>query len=139
MTVYDKAKYHYDGDFPRELDEFQAYVHTGFFLGWLVDRDMYSESFATNLEESIAEFKARALTGPQLYKKAAGVLAADMLNETGIAFADRHYDSYLLDYSYYVNHEDAESLYHVADTWEHYEMIREQLDDIYEDWKNADN
>lgn len=139
MTVYDKAKYHYNGDFPSDLDEFQAYVHTGFFLGWLVDHNLYSESFAQNYETWIAQFKARKLTGPQLYKKAAGVLAADMLNETGIAFADRYYDSYLLDYSYYVNHEDAESLYHVADTWEHYEMIQEQLDDIYEDWKNDNN
>jgi len=37
--VYDKAKYHLDGVFPAE----QSFIHTGMFLGWVLDRDLYSE------------------------------------------------------------------------------------------------
>src|SRR5262245_8270187 len=33
IDVYDKAKWHFGGDFPEELDEFQGYIHTGMFLG----------------------------------------------------------------------------------------------------------
>ncbi|MFB6365288.1 hypothetical protein ACFCP7_14625 [Paenibacillus elgii] len=32
MYVFDKAKWHYEGDFPQELDIFQAYVPTGMFV-----------------------------------------------------------------------------------------------------------
>src|SRR5262245_20687641 len=32
--VYDKAKYHYDGDYPKGLPRPQAFVHTGMLIGW---------------------------------------------------------------------------------------------------------
>jgi hypothetical protein len=31
LQVYDKAKWHYDGDFPNELDVSHGFVHTGIF------------------------------------------------------------------------------------------------------------
>jgi hypothetical protein len=31
--VYDKAKYHYQGDFPNDISIDQSFVHTGMFLG----------------------------------------------------------------------------------------------------------
>ena len=44
-SVYDKAKWHFQGDFPKELDDHQAYVHTGIFLGWFIDHDFVSTQF----------------------------------------------------------------------------------------------
>jgi len=134
MTVYDKAKYHYDGDFPAELSHDQAYVHIGFFLGWLVDKGLCSNEFLDKYRTDVEAFKARKLLSSQLCQKTAGVLAADMLNDEGNAFAERGYESYLSDYLFFVNHDDAESVYHVPDTWENYEMIQEQLDIKYEMW-----
>src|ERR1700754_3717545 len=32
LEVFDKAKWHFGGDFPEDLDAFQGYVHTGMFL-----------------------------------------------------------------------------------------------------------
>ena len=32
-VVYDKAKYHYGGDFPEDLPDEQAFVHTDLYLG----------------------------------------------------------------------------------------------------------
>src|SRR4051794_15432306 len=43
--VYDKAKYHYDGDFPKGLPRKQAFVHTGMFIGWLIDHGMIADEF----------------------------------------------------------------------------------------------
>ncbi|WP_240927621.1 hypothetical protein [Paenibacillus thiaminolyticus] len=38
LVVYDKAEWHYEGEFPQELDIFQAYVPTGmFFVGWVLN------------------------------------------------------------------------------------------------------
>lgn len=134
MTVYDKAKYHYNGDFPEGLSHDQAYVHIGFFLGWLIERNLCSTEFIDRYTETVEAFKARKLLCSQLCKKTAGVLAADMLSEEGNAFAEKGYESYLSDYLYFVNHEDAESVYEVEDNWEHYEMVRDELDISYEMW-----
>lgn len=41
--IYDKAKYHYEGDFPQELPMEQAFVHTGMFLGWVIDNNLFKE------------------------------------------------------------------------------------------------
>ena len=43
--VYDKAEYHYDGEFPADLPIEQAFVHTGMFLGWIVYHHLYSDWF----------------------------------------------------------------------------------------------
>ncbi|MFF2480397.1 hypothetical protein [Paenibacillus sp. NPDC058071] len=134
MTVYDKAKYHYDNDFPPQLSQDQAYVHIGFFLGWLIEKELCSEEFLEDYEEEIKAFKARELLSSRLFKMAAGVLASDMLNEEGNAFAASKYDSYMSDYLYILNQEDAESSYHVPDTWENYKLICEELDIVYEMW-----
>ena len=40
--VYDKAEYHFGGQWPDGLPEEQAYVHTGMFLGWLMQRGLVS-------------------------------------------------------------------------------------------------
>ena len=49
--VYDKAKYHYDGNYPKDLPEKKAFVHTGMFLGWIIDQGLYSEEFAQEAEK----------------------------------------------------------------------------------------
>jgi hypothetical protein len=52
--VYDKAKWHFDGDFPKELDDFQGYVHTGMFLGWLVDNGLKVRKGISDIYKSLA-------------------------------------------------------------------------------------
>ncbi len=90
-TVYDKAKYHYEGDFPTDLPREQAYVFTGFFLGWIEDHDMYSVDAFNHYSRHIEDFKQRKLTSSQLYRQLGGVLATDLLNEEGNKFANYYY------------------------------------------------
>jgi hypothetical protein len=48
--VYDKAKYHYGGQFPPDQTMEQALVHTGMYLGWVIDAGLYSEEFSHDQE-----------------------------------------------------------------------------------------
>lgn len=135
--VYDKAKYHYDGDFPKGLQRKQAFVHTGMFIGWLIEHDMIAKEF---LDETQG-FRERKLTGAQVYKAWDGCLTSDVLTDEGNAFAKYYYDGaggqggpYFEDYGVALVG-DLPSLYHVKDTWENYDTIRKQIDQRYEDWK----
>jgi hypothetical protein len=132
--VYDKAKYHYDGDYPKELSRQQAFVHTGMFVGWLVEHDMIAKEFLAETEG----FKERTVTGPEIYKAWDGCLTSDILTDEGNRFAVDYFDfergEFLNDYQEVLAN-DLPSLYHVKDTWENYEILRERIDSRYEAWK----
>ncbi|WP_295654573.1 hypothetical protein [uncultured Mucilaginibacter sp.] len=131
MQVYDKAKWHFQGDFPQELDEFQGYVHTGFFLGCMIDNDLVSEQFIEDNPEEIAKFKKRELTGPQVFETCCdGVLTIEDINEKGNRFGMHYYNTneeYINDYIN-VLVVNRPSVYHVEDTWENYFLIKEVFD-----------
>lgn len=73
-VIYDKAKYHYNGDFPEDLPIEQAYVHTGMFLGWIIENNLYSKAFEEKSQDDINKFKLRQITGTQIYMKWGGCL-----------------------------------------------------------------
>jgi hypothetical protein len=132
--VYDKAKYHYDGDYPKELSRKQAFVHTGMFVGWLIDHDMIADDF---LEETKG-FKERKITGAQIYEAWDGSLSSQMLTEEGNRFASDYFDiergKFLNDYDA-VLVKDLPSQYYVIDTWENYELIKQKIDQRFNTWK----
>jgi hypothetical protein len=135
--VYDKAEYHYDGDFPKGLPRKQAFVHTGMFVGWLIEHDMIAGGF---LEETDG-FKERKKTGAQIYKAWDGSLTSDVLTDAGNAFAKYYYGGadgnggpYFDDYEATLT-AGLPGLYHVKDTWENYDTIKQKIDQRYEAWK----
>lgn len=137
-VVYDKAKYHSGGDFPADLSEAQALVHTGLYLGWLIERRLYSDEFADYAAGDIAAFRARERTGPQVYELCDGALVDDMLSTEGNAFSQAYFDfergRYLADYQELLGN-GLPSLYHVLDTWDNYERLKVRLDQRYGEWK----
>jgi hypothetical protein len=72
-TVFDKAKWHNQGKFPEDIDNAQAFVHTGLFLGWVIESGLHSDEFAADYKNEIRRFKARRMTGPGVYRAADGV------------------------------------------------------------------
>lgn len=68
VDVYDKAKWHFSQNFPEGLDDFQGYVHTGMYLGWLIDKGLVSETFRRDHDDKIEQFRSRQLTGAQLFE-----------------------------------------------------------------------
>lgn len=138
--VYDKAKYHYDGNFPDGLPHKQAFVHTGLFLGWLADHHLLSEEMEEDGEEELERFRRRQITGPELFEYWDGALVADMLTEEGNAFAYEYFEfkhgTYLEDYDQLLS-ADLPTMYHVQDTWENYERLRQRIDQRYREWKQS--
>lgn len=137
-VVYDKAKYHYGGEYPEDLPNDQAFVHTGMFLGWLIDAGLTSQDFDRETSEGIRDFRDRKLTGPGVYQEWDGCLVDDMLSEEGNRFAAAYFDfevgEYLNDYLELLG-EDLPSLYHVDDTWENYDLLKARIDQRYRDWQ----
>src|SRR4051794_15077916 len=127
--VYDKAKYHYDGEFPAELDIEQAFIHTGMFLGWLIDQDLCSEWFKKELDGYISAFKAREITGRKVFEACDGVLMDEMLSEEGNHFAQQYFDfergAYLRNYEELLG-KGLPTMYHVADSWPNYEKLKKR-------------
>ena len=139
--VYDKAKYHYGGNYPDDLPKEQAFVHTGMFLGWILDNDLYDSDFWQNEAGYIASFKAREMTGAKVYGYACdGALVDELLNAEGNAFARQYFDfehgKYVDDYDEVLG-DDLPSLYHVEDTWENYERIARRISARFAEWKQT--
>jgi hypothetical protein len=138
--VYDKAKYHYDGNFPKDLPIEQGFVHTGMFLGWILENDLYNQDFfqEIGLTDAVARFKKREITGTKVYEELDGSLTDEDLNEEGNKFAQFYFDfskgEYQHDYArVFVG--DLPSIYDVQDTWENYDKISRVITERYEKWK----
>jgi hypothetical protein len=138
FIVFDKAKWHFEGDFPSDLSTDQAFVHTGMFVGWIIDAELYNEDFADDFENEIRRFKSRKLTGPGVYRSADGVFAEDMLSKEGLAFAQAYFDfdkgRYLEDYEKMLV-AGLPSMYHVQDSWDNYDRLKPQIDKRFAAWK----
>lgn len=138
-VIYDKAKYYFD-DLPEDLPIEQAYVHTGMFLGWIIENNLFSIAFEEKSKDDINRFKHRQITGTQIYMNWGGVFADDMLNDEGNQFAMYYFNTdnrwkYMNDYMD-VFVDAGETLYHVQDTWENYFELKEEIDYSYMFWKN---
>ncbi|HPQ71828.1 MAG TPA: hypothetical protein PKW95_22070 [bacterium] len=138
--AYDKAKWHYGGEFPEDLDDYQGFVHTGMFLGWLMENDLVSDFFKSEGLDCLQRFLARESTGAQIYEEWDGVLTSEMLSDLGNAFAQDYYDitagGYMADYETTLC-KGLPTTYHVRDTWENYEKIKQVIDRRYQAWRAA--
>ncbi len=73
LRVYDKLKWHEDGD-----------TSAGFFLGWAAKRDLLSDDIAP---KDARGAKAGKMSGLSLLEVYGGSLASDLLSDEGNAFA----------------------------------------------------
>ena len=137
-VVYDKAKYHYEGKFPKDLPIEQAYVHTGMFLGWIIDANLHSKELQDECAQQIELFRKRKLSPVKIYVWWDGVLTDEMLNDEGNKFAHYYFDfskgKFPTDYDEVLCAE-VPTLYHVRDTWENYNKLKKRIDSRYEEWK----
>lgn len=134
--VYDKAKWHYGGNFRKDLEDHQGFVHTGMFVGWLIDHDMISEEFAPET----ARFRSGELTGAKVYELWDGVLVDDMLTDEGNRFAQAYFDfetgQYINDYGEILSR-GLPTMYHVQDTRANYERLKQRINQRYDVWKKS--
>ena len=137
-VVYDKAKYHYEGEYPEDLLDSQAFVHTGMYVGWLLDHEMILDEFLEFSEKSIAKFRKRKLSPVSIYQEWDGCLIDDMLTPAGNEFSSYYFDletgRYFRDYEALLAR-DLPTLYHPKFTWDAYDRVCEMIDARYAEWK----
>jgi len=152
MSKYDDASWHYGGDFPEELPEKNGATHTGMFLNWCIERNLVSEEFQEDAEEEIEKLKRREITGAEfIINSMDGKFSEHDLNDLGNAFAKDYYvdetdfgnrfSSFATDY---INLFDSiaeesdfeyETFYHIEDTYENYDLMKQIMDHRFEEWK----
>lgn len=137
--IYDRADWHYTGDYPRDLPPQNGGTHIGFFFSWAVHHQLESEQLAQSDPEALAAIRARQLGGREfLARHCGGQLGESELNATGNAFAHDYYDSelYFKDYAETLA-AGCPSLYHVDDTWANYDVMAPVIAGRFEAWKKA--
>jgi hypothetical protein len=137
---YDRADWHYGGNFPKDLPQENGGTHIGMFLAWIIMNDLEGEEHKEDCPESLAAVRARLMTGRQFFfRECDGKFWETDLNEEGKAFAEHYYVGaerlYLKDYAQVF--QDAVTLYHVADSWENYDRIARIITERFEEWKET--
>ncbi|WP_211231575.1 hypothetical protein [Eisenibacter elegans] len=135
--VYDRADWHFLGQFPTDLPIEQAHVHIGLFMGWLIDQELTGVDWEDELHW-LARFKRREVSCALLSALWDGTLHEGLLNDTANAFAAYYYQNGL----YYQDYldilcQELPSMYHTADTWENYERLRQRLNERYAAWSEG--
>ena len=135
-TIYDNAKTHFLGNFPESLPIEQAYVHIGMYLGWIIEKELYSEFFEEEAEIQIFRFRRREISCTILSEIWDGYLGFELFNREGNMFTYYYYGGglYRGDYDEILV-KNLPSIYHVDDSWENYEKITNRIDMRYSDWK----
>jgi len=134
-TTYDNAKTHFLGNFPPNLPIEQAYVHIGIYLGWVIEKGLYSEYFEDEAYNQIFRFKRREISCTILSELWDGYLGYELFNHTGNLFTYYYYGGGLYHSDYQtILVKNLPSIYHVNDSWGNYEHIKSCIDLRWQDW-----
>ena len=136
--IIDDAKEHFRRGFSVMLPMENAFMHIGVFLGWVIERELYSELFADEGDTQIFRFLNQNLSCVLLGTVWDGCVSYEQLNEEGKAFAKDYYQGgqYLIDYKETLA-KNKKSMFQVKDNRMSYEKMRDVLDARYNEWKKA--
>ncbi len=135
-SIYDSAKSHFLGNFPKALPIEQAYVHIGIYLGWVVDHELYSEYFEDETGVQIYRFKNKEISCTILSEVWDGYLGHELFSEEGNLFTYYYYGSgiYHKDYQTLLA-ADLPSIYYVRDDWDTFEKMSAKIEARFEEWQ----
>jgi hypothetical protein len=139
---YDRADWHYGGNFPPDLPPEAGGTHIGMFLAWAINNHLEGEIHHED-EDGLAALEAvrsRQMTGREfLFRQCDEKFWDQDLNEEGNEFALEYYTP---DKALYISDYESTlgvgllSLYHVADTWENYDKIAPVISRRFMKWKS---
>ena len=140
--AYDRADWHYGGDYPEGLPPENGGTHIGMFLAWAIMNGLEGEFHRQESPASVAAVRARQMTGRQfLFKECDEKFWDEDLSDEGNAFAKYYYDGTEGNASrYFEDYEaalvgDLPTLYHVEDNWQNYDKIAAVISRRFEEWK----
>jgi hypothetical protein len=134
-TVYDKAKWHSEGNFPKDAPAENGGTHIGIFLAWAICHDLVSDDLRSDAAAGLAAVRDRRITGRTfLFRHLDGVLSEGDLNEEGNAFAQHYYKKYMGEFDRIVR-KQFPTAYHIGDLWKNYDAIAKIIDKRYAEWR----
>ena len=139
FEVFDKAKWHLNENFPLELSSYQAYIHTGLYIGWLIKNKLISREFEIQNSGEITRFIQGEISPVRLYHdQMDGVFTSNDVNLEGYNFTKSYFDfengQYLTDYENALA-QNLPSLFNVEDTKNNFQIISALIDNNYKNWK----
>jgi hypothetical protein len=135
--AYDKAKWHCDGDFPKDAPPENGGTHIGMFLAWTILHDMLSNELISDASADVTAVRERQMTGRTfLFRHLDGVLSEEDLNDHGNAFAKHYYKKYMAEFDRIVRRQFP-TAYHIGDLWKNYDAISKVIDRRYAEWRSA--
>lgn len=134
--IIDDAKEHFRRGFSVMLPMENAFMHIGVFLGWVIERELYSDLFADEGDTQIFRFLNHNLSCVLLGTVWDGCVSYEQLNKEGLDFAIDYYEAgqYLIDYKETLA-KHKKSLFQVKDNRINYERMRDVLDQRFKEWK----
>jgi len=135
----DDASWHYGGDFPSDLPQKASATHIGMFFAWASERGLLDDQADMfELSEVNAAVVARSSSPGEIFIRSCDEkLITDDFTAEGAAFAALYYGNpYYSDLSD-VLPENLPSLYHMADSWETFDLLRPVVDQRFDEWKRG--
>jgi len=134
--AYDRADWHYGGDFPADLPTEAGATHIGLFLAWAIHRGLVGDFHRNESSDAVAAVTRRDMSGGQfLIQECDEKFWEEDLSDEGNAFAREYYaDGYFADYVETLA-EELPSIYHVADTWANFDRLAPVLDQRLQQWR----
>ncbi len=136
--VFDKAKYHFDSINEAELNEEQAYVHTGLFFAWIIKNDLYSEFLLEESKDEVEQTKSEKISPSKLYMNWDGVFIGELLNKVGFNFTMDYFEfdkgKYVNDYEETLSSDNDPDIFRVKNNWENYHKLAKVIDNRFKKW-----
>ncbi|MBL9078091.1 MAG: hypothetical protein JNL08_11340 [Planctomycetes bacterium] len=138
--AYDRADWHYGGDYPKGLPPENGATHIGMFLGWAIKRGLVGDLHKEHSVEAVAAVRDGTQSGRDFLMEQCDEKFTDHdLSEEGNAFAKSYYESrYFDDYEACVG-QGLPSLYHVEDSPENRAKVEALLDQRFATWRMPDS
>ncbi|MCG7409583.1 hypothetical protein MH117_19440 [Paenibacillus sp. ACRRX] len=137
IQVLDKAKWHYEGEFPQDLTRDAAYTATGMFITWIINNNWFTEDIEQEFHAEIEQVKKRQLMGAEFYRKCLdGVFSTQELSDEIIPFVNEYLDIqndiYTAEDYVQTLQGDEPTFYHIANTWENYDLIEPVIEQRFQ-------
>jgi hypothetical protein len=136
----DDASWHYEGDFPPDLEIDSAYTHIGFYLTWICINGLYSSGFFKENKDVILGLCNRDVTPGGISLLIDGKIYTEMLCQKAASFSLFYYGS---DNKYYDDLDsickkfNLPSIYHLVDSWENYDKLSKLIGKAFAKWEKS--
>ena len=139
MANIDRADWHYGGNYPSGMPPENGGTHIGIYLAWVISRGLGSKQLRKLAGHRFEALERREITGRTiLFEELDEKFFSTLLSSEGRSFTHEYYESnrYVQDYAEVLGG-GLPTLYHVADSWENFDLMAPLLDRRLAAWRES--